>query len=208
MPDNNEINADSPNVSKARMLWLLFWEFFKIASFVVGGGFAILIVAEDVFVKKYHWLRDGELSDMLALIQTVPGLTAGNIAIYTGYRIAGTAGALLALTGVAMPSFIVITAIAAGFSALPLDHYIVQGAFTGVRTAMAGLMLVALVQLWKSSLRDPLQYAVFIAGIIAVSLFHLNPGWLIGTALILGPVWCMAILRRIPKVAEEEEAQK
>ncbi len=208
MPDNNEINADSPNVSKARMLWLLFWEFFKIASFVVGGGFAILIVAEDVFVKKYHWLRDGELSDMLALIQTVPGLTAGNIAIYTGYRIAGTAGALLALTGVAMPSFIVITAIAAGFSALPLDHYIVQGAFTGVRTAMAGLMLVALVQLWKSSLRDPLQYAVFIAGIIAVSLFHLNPGWLIGTALILGPVWCMAILRRIPKAAEEEEAQK
>lgn len=208
MPDNNEINADSPNVSKARMLWLLFWEFFKIASFVVGGGFAILIVAEDVFVKKYHWLRDGELSDMLALIQTVPGLTAGNIAIYTGYRIAGTAGALLALTGVAMPSFIVITAIAAGFSALPLDHYIVQGAFTGVRTAMAGLMLVVLVQLWKSSLRDPLQYAVFIAGIIAVSLFHLNPGWLIGTALILGPVWCMAILRRIPKAAEEEEAQK
>ena len=208
MPDNNEINADSPNVSKARMRWLLFWEFFKIASFVVGGGFAILIVAEDVFVKKYHWLRDGELSDMLALIQTVPGLTAGNIAIYTGYRIAGTAGALLALTGVAMPSFIVITAIAAGFSALPLDHYIVQGAFTGVRTAMAGLMLVALVQLWKSSLRDPLQYAVFIAGIIAVSLFHLNPGWLIGTALILGPVWCMAILRRIPKAAEEEEAQK
>lgn len=208
MPDNNEINADSQNVSKARMLWLLFWEFFKIASFVVGGGFAILIVAEDVFVKKYHWLRDGELSDMLALIQTVPGLTAGNIAIYTGYRIAGTAGALFALTGVAMPSFIVITAIAAGFSALPLDHYIVQGAFTGVRTAMAGLMLVALVQLWKSSLRDPLQYAVFIAGIIAVSLFHLNPGWLIGTALILGPVWCMAILRRIPKAAEEEEAQK
>lgn len=208
MPDNNEINADSQNVSKARMLWLLFWEFFKIASFVVGGGFAILIVAEDVFVKKYHWLRDGELSDMLALIQTVPGLTAGNIAIYTGYRIAGTAGALLALTGVAMPSFIVITAIAAGFSALPLDHYIVQGAFTGVRTAMAGLMLVALVQLWKSSLRDPLQYAVFIAGIIAVSLFHLNPGWLIGTALILGPVWCMAILRRTPKAAEEEEAQK
>ena len=208
MPDNNEINADSPNVSKARMLWLLFWEFFKIASFVVGGGFAVLIVAEDVFVKKYHWLRDGELSDMLALIQTVPGLTAGNIAIYTGHRIAGTAGALLALTGVAMPSFIVITAIAAGFSALPLDHYIVQGAFTGVRTAMAGLMLVALVQLWKSSLRDPLQYAVFIAGIIAVSLFHLNPGWLIGTALILGPVWCMAILRRIPKAAEEEEAQK
>lgn len=208
MPDNNEINADSQNVSRARMLWLLFWEFFKIASFVVGGGFAILIVAEDVFVKKYHWLRDGELSDMLALIQTVPGLTAGNIAIYTGYRIAGTAGALLALTGVAMPSFIVITVIAAGFSALPLDHYIVQGAFTGVRTAMAGLMLVALIQLWKSSLKDPLQYAVFIAGIIAVSLFHLNPGWLIGTALILGPVWCMAILRRIPKAAEEEEAQK
>lgn len=205
MPDNTESTQSYQNVSKARMRWLLFWEFFKIATFVVGGGFAILIVADDVFVKKYHWLRDGELSDMLALIQTVPGLTAGNIAIYTGYRIAGAVGALLALTGVAMPSFIVITVIAAGFAALPLDHYIVQGAFTGVRTAMAGLMLVALIQLWKSSLRDILQYAVFIAGIIAVSIFHLNPGWLIGAALILGPVWCLAVLRRIPEAAAEEE---
>ena len=57
-------------MSRKRAIWILFFEFLKIATFVVGGGFAILVVAEDVFSKRHKWLREGELSDMLAIIQT------------------------------------------------------------------------------------------------------------------------------------------
>ena len=194
-----------PISEKSRIVWVLFIEFFKIATYVVGGGFAILIVAEDTFVKKYKWLREGELSDMLALIQTVPGLTAGNIAIYTGYRLAGFTGALAALTGVALPSFIVITVIAAGFAFLPLENPIVQGAFNGVRTAMAGLMIVAMIRIWKKSVRDFLQYLVFFVTAALILLFHWNPGWFIGGAILLGPIWCLLILRKMPQAALDED---
>lgn len=61
---------------RGRVLWLLFFNFFKIALFVVGGGYAIILAAEDIFIRKLHWLRDGELMDMLAIIQTIPGLMA------------------------------------------------------------------------------------------------------------------------------------
>ncbi len=187
-------------------LWILFYEFFKIALFVVGGGFAILLVAQDVFVKKHHWLRDNELSDMLAIIQTVPGLTAGNVAIYAGYRVAGWRGALVALCGVATPSFLVITIIAMGFQALPLEHWAVQGAFLGVRTAMTGLMIAALAQIWRSSVKCKVQFALFLVAIMAVLIWHVNPAWLIFGSLAFGVIYCMVICRSLPPAAYEAES--
>ena len=42
----------------------LFWEFLKIALFVVGGGYAIIVVADEVFGRKLKWLKEGELLDI------------------------------------------------------------------------------------------------------------------------------------------------
>ena len=70
------------DVPFAKRLRLLFWNFFKIALFVVGGGYAIILAAEEIFVRKLRWLKDGELLEMLTVIQAIPGLTAGNAAIY------------------------------------------------------------------------------------------------------------------------------
>ena len=39
----------------------LFWEWFKIALFVVGGGYAIIVVADEVFGRRLRWLEEGEL---------------------------------------------------------------------------------------------------------------------------------------------------
>ena len=183
--------TQTETISRKKAVWTLFFEFFKIATFVVGGGFAILVVAEDVFARRHKWLREGELSDMLAIIQTVPGLTAGNIAIYAGYRVAGVRGALAALAGVALPSFLVITVIAMGFGMIPMENKLIQGAFLGVRTAMTGLTLVALLRIWNGSVRDKVQMLLFLAGVFAIIAFHLNPGWLIGGSLLFGIIYCI-----------------
>lgn len=196
------------DMPKNRRLWVLFYEFFKIALFVVGGGYAILLVAQDVFVKKHKWLRDGELTDMLTIIQTVPGLTAGNIAIYVGYRVAGMSGALLSLLGVALPSFIVITIVAMGFDAIPINHWAVQGAFLGVRTAMTGLTLVTLIQLWRKSMKDWIQYTLFAITFISIMLFHVNPGWLIFAGLGFGALYCSVICKELPLAAYDNEEIK
>ena len=191
--------------SKARICFILFSEFFKIATFVVGGGFAILLVADDIFVHKYKWIHDGELADMLALIQTVPGLTAGNIAIYIGYRAAGAAGAFCALCGVAMPSFIVISIVAMVFDRIPVHNRFVSGAFLGVRTAMTGLTALTLVRIWKKAVSDPLQALVFAAGVIAVSVFHIGPGWLIGCGIIFGLLCAVLVIDRVEKAESDRK---
>ena len=75
-------------------LLLLFWEWFKIALFVVGGGYAIIVVADEVFGRKRKWLREGELLEHLPVISSIPGLIAGNSAIYVGLKTQGRLGAL------------------------------------------------------------------------------------------------------------------
>ena len=131
------MESELANVPFGKRIRLLFWNFFKIALFVVGGGYAIILAAEEIFVRKLRWLKDGELLEMLTVIQAIPGLTAGNAAIYVGYRTAGQWGALAALVAVALPSYIIICLVSLGFGVIPMENLYVQGAFIGVRTALS-----------------------------------------------------------------------
>ncbi len=180
------MNEELANCPRGRVLRLLFWNFFKIALFVVGGGFAIILAAEESFVKRLRWLKEGELLDMLTVIQSVPGLTAGNAAIYVGYRAAGHAGALIALFGVALPSFTVITLLSMGLDFLPLDNLYLQSAFIGVRTAMAGLMIATVARLWSKIMSGFFPWFVMLACFLLMTFTQVNPGWLIAGSMAAG----------------------
>ena len=67
-----------------RKLARLFFEMFRIALFVIGGGFAIIAVCDDVFSRKLKWTKEGELLDMLPLYQMIPGILAAHNAVYVG----------------------------------------------------------------------------------------------------------------------------
>lgn len=69
--------------------------------------------------------------DVLALAQTVPGAIAINAATLIGKRLAGNRGGLMATFGVVLPSFLVITIIAAFFGHFQ-DEPVVKAAFLGI----------------------------------------------------------------------------
>lgn len=118
----------------------LFIEWFKIALFVVGGGYAIIVVADEVFGRKLKWLKEGELLEHISVISSVPGLIAGNSAIYVGLKTCGRAGAVVALAGVAMPSLAIFLAISVGFGFIPKDNFWIEGSFLGLRSAFSGVI--------------------------------------------------------------------
>ena len=47
-----------------KRLAALFWELFRISLFVIGGGYAIIAVADDAFARR-GWTEEGELVDRL-----------------------------------------------------------------------------------------------------------------------------------------------
>ena len=127
----------------AKKLLSLFWECLKISLFVIGGGYAIIIVADEVFSRK-GWIRVGELVDRLPIFQTIPGLIATHTAVYVGDRLAGGLGAFVGVLGMAIPSVAIFTFVSMGYSLLPLDSPLLASAFLGLRSGLVGIIAAAI----------------------------------------------------------------
>lgn len=170
-------------------LFRIFWEFFKIAGLVLGGGYAILAAAEDVFARRLKWFREGEITDALPVFQMVPGLIAGNTAIFVGRRLRGLAGSAAGLAGVALPSLVVILAVARGYEMLPMDAPRVQGAFLGLRAALAGITAALMAASWRRTMRGGIYpYAAFALGAVLAEGFGVAPAWLLCAGMVFGIV--------------------
>ena len=180
------MESELTGVPFGKRLWLLFWNFFKIALLVVGGGYAIILAAEEIFVRRLRWLKDGELLEMLTVIQAVPGLMAGNAAIYVGHRTAGQWGALIALIAVALPSYLLICLVSANFAVIPADNLYVQGAFIGVRSALSALTIVAIIRLFPKVVRGKIGFAAALFTLETVYFYRWNPAVLLAGGIVAG----------------------
>ena len=73
----------------------LFYEFFKVGLFAVGGGLATLPFLKAI-AQKYPWFTMSDLMDMIAVSESTPGPMGVNSASYAGFHAAGLPGAVAA----------------------------------------------------------------------------------------------------------------
>lgn len=163
----------------------LFWEFFRLSLCVVGGGYAIIAVADSHFARK-RWTKEGELLDMLPVFQMVPGLIATHTAVYLGRKLAGIAGAAVSVVAIALPAVGVFLALACGYDSLPLGHPLVVGAFTGLRAVLSGIIAAAIARSWRRSLDSPFSYALFALTFGALALLGANAALVLVCAMLFG----------------------
>lgn len=123
------------------MLLRLYWEFFKVGLFSVGGGLATLPFLYSLGAKT-GWFTTAQVADMLAVSESTPGPIGVNMATYVGYTCAGVPGSLFATMGLVTPSVIVILLVAAALQAFRTNRY-VEGAFYALRPASTGLIAAA-----------------------------------------------------------------
>ena len=94
------------------MIYLrLFWEFFKVGLFSVGGGLATLPFLYSLGAKT-GWFSTADVANMLAVSESTPGPIGVNMATYAGFDCAGVLGGVVATLGLVTPSMIVIVLIA------------------------------------------------------------------------------------------------
>ncbi|BCG57976.1 chromate transporter [Paenibacillus sp. URB8-2] len=87
------------------MEWIKLIIGFFIANLLgYGGGPSSIPLMYEEIVPHYHWLTDGEFSNMLALGNALPGPIATKVAAYVGFQIYGWAGVLAALLATVLPS--------------------------------------------------------------------------------------------------------
>ena len=74
------------------MIYLrLFWEFFKVGLFSVGGGLATLPFLYSLGAKT-GWFSTADVANMLAVSESTPGPIGVNMATYVGFDCGGVLG--------------------------------------------------------------------------------------------------------------------
>lgn len=168
-------------------LTALFWSFFKIGAFTFGGGWAMIPLIRKELVSKKGWIEDSEFVDLLAIAQSAPGPIAINAAVITGYKIRKIPGAVAAVLGAALPSFLVIL----GFATVLLRYKgssAIDAVFKGMRPAIFGLLVSAVWQVGRTSVKTRTDVLLAIAGGVLLLGLKLNPIAVVGIAALAGIV--------------------
>lgn len=165
----------------------LFFTFFKIGMFTLGGGYAMIPLIQREIVEKHQWIEEAEFYELLALAQSSPGPVAVNASVFVGYKVAGLRGSIVATLGTTIPSFLIILVIAAWLVDYRSNPH-VAAFFKGVRPAVVAMIAAPLYSLAKAMrIGTPGLCLAFVVAML-VAFAELSPAILIavvGTASLL-----------------------
>ncbi len=168
--------------------WDSFKTFFHIGIFTLGGGYAMIPLIEEEVVNKKHWVTKEEMLDLIAIAQSCPGVFAINIATFIGYKLRKTRGAICTTLGTALPSFLIILAIAMFFSQFK-DNKVVAAMFRGIRPAVVALIAVPTFNLGKRAKLNRYTIWIPIACALAIWALGVSPIYIIMTAAVGGYIY-------------------
>lgn len=162
---------------------------------------------QQVVVNDKKWLTEEEMVDCIAVTQSLPGIIAINCGTYIGRRVNGFVGSLAATLGVITPSFFIIIAVVALLGTIGGNPYI-TGAFTGIKAAVCGLILVTAYRMARQILHKPFQWVLALGALIAVSIFGVTAIWPIVAGAAAGIVYMLTAGRKAEAGKTEKDRQE
>lgn len=185
------------------ILLALFWSFFQIGLFSIGGGMAAMPLIQNQVVELHGWLTLTEFTDLVTIAEMTPGPIAINAATFVGIKIAGFPGAIIATLGCIIPSSIIVS-----FLAWVYYKYkgmtVMEGVLSGLRPAIVALIASAglsilILAVWGekgfSMNLESINYVsvlLFGAGIFISRKWKPNPIYvMLGSGIVGGAIYLM-----------------
>lgn len=181
------------------MLLKLFFSFIQVGLFSVGGGYAAIPLIQNQIVQVNALMSIGEFADLITIAEMTPGPISINSATFVGNRLAGIPGALICTLGCIIPSFIICYILAKlyykyrGLNGVQIVLSSLRPAVVAM-IASAGMAILTLA-LFKAEKNDIVltdfrwvEGLLFVAGIIALRKFKINPILVIFGAGLIGTI--------------------
>lgn len=145
--------------------------FARIGILSFGGPAAQIALMHRTLVDEKKWLAEKDYLSALSFCMLLPGPEAMQLATWSGWRLHGTLGGLIAGLLFVLPGAAVVLALAATYAAygqVPL----VGALFTGVQAAVVVVVIEALLRVSKRALKSRTAYGL--AALAFLGLFFLN----------------------------------
>lgn len=160
-------------------LLTLFWAFFKVGLFTLGGGYASLPLIQDAVVDT-GYLTYEEFMDIVAISEFSPGPIALNAATFVGTKLLGFKGAFVATFGFITPAFIIVLTLAVVYYKYR-NLKVVDNVLRTLRPAVTAFIASAGITIAVHALLRKEEYILTVLGIDAFA--------------IIGIAVCLAIMR-------------
>lgn len=160
--------------------------FSGISLSLFGGGYVMIPIMQSLFVTELKWLTNQEFIDSIAFSQLTPGPILVS-AFFTGYKLAGTPGALTAILAIFLPSAMLMIIVAKIFKQ-NANSVLMKNALAGIKPVVVGMILASAIKLFFSVAYTPVSIALFFAAFVLSFRFKFNPVYLILMALMVGAI--------------------
>ena len=170
-----------------RLLYQIFTSFFKVGLLTIGGGYAMLPIAQKEVIDRRGWVSQEELMRFYGIAQLSMGIIAINTCALIGYRVYGKRGAVLAGISSALPSILIITMIAMFFQNI-MDIAIITRLFESVRIVVFAMVLSTAFRFIKNGVKDGIGLIVYGMAFVLITFLNVHPILVIVLAAVLGIV--------------------
>lgn len=164
--------------------WVLFHCFGLIGLLSFGGPAAQIALMHRELVDRRDWLSEEQFLRGLSFCMLLPGPEAMQLATYTGWRLRGIGGGLLAGSLFILPGAFVISILVwlyVAFGTLPE----VQSAFLGIKAAVVVIVVQALWRISRKALKSTGAWLLALTGFVAIFALNLPfPVVVLGAGII------------------------
>jgi len=170
-------------------LFSLFISFLKVGSFSFGGAYSLFPLIEKEVVQNHHWLQQDEFLKVLGLVEVFPGAISIKYATYTGFKVAGVLGVIVANLGnLIMPATVIMLTI------YFLDYFnkneFVVKAFDGIKYAVIGMVAALIYQYGAKNVTEIKGVIIILIGFSLVFFLKLHPAYVV----VISAIFALIIL--------------
>ena len=157
----------------------------KIGLLSFGGPAAQIALMHREIVENKKWLSEDQFLNALNFCMLLPGPEAMQLATYSGWRINGTLGGLIAGLLFVLPGAFLITLLAviyAFFGDIPL----INSLFLGVKATVVVIVIQALLKVSKKALKTHYHTSIAVTAFISIFFFKLPYPFIIFVSAFFG----------------------
>ncbi len=162
--------------------------FGRIGLLSFGGPAAQIALMHKELVEERPWLTEKQFLGALSFCMLLPGPEAMQLATYSGWRMAGLKGGLLAGGLFVLPGAIVILALAAAYAAYGQVPF-AEAMFLGIKATVIIVVIQALMKVSKKALKGRVPYLLAAAAFLGLFAFDLPFPLIIALAACCGALF-------------------
>jgi chromate transporter len=174
--------APAVSFAQAARFWL------RLGWINFGGPAGQIALMHRELVVERRWIDEPGFLHALNFCMLLPGPEAMQLAIYVGWLLHGTRGAIVAGIGFCLPAVLILLGLSYLYAAYG-ELSLVAGVLAGFKPVVVAIILLAMVAIARRSLRGPMLVALALAAFVCIRFLGISFPVIVLTAALVGALW-------------------